>query len=47
MNEDLYDGRVQGIFGIRWRGTAFNIVDIRAFIDDDQCPLELDRKSVV
>ena len=41
QNEDLHDCGVQRVRVVDRRGTTLNVVNVRAFISDDQCALKL------
>jgi hypothetical protein len=41
LDDDLDHGRVQTLGAVHRSGTALDVVDRRAFVDDDQRPLEL------
>ena len=41
LDDDLDHGRVQAFGGVHRRGTAFDVVDLGPFVDDDQRPFEL------
>jgi hypothetical protein len=44
-HHDLHHGGVERFFRINRGGAAFDVMDVRAFVDDDEGPFELARLS--